>query len=453
MPFTPKDPFDLLPQISERVQRRHPFSVMALLSPLHPADIARIIADLDADDRAWVVEILPDETRGEVLLELAEGQREDLLEDMSEASISGALVHLDSDDAADLLQELDDDLAQKIVSEMDAADRREVEHLLGYAEDTAGGLMQVELFKVREDWPPEKVMEVFRRFGRQVDRIHTIFLVDDDNHLKGKLSFRQLILAEPGRPVLEFADVDPVRVLPEVDQEEVARLFEKYDLVSLPVVDATGHLIGRITSDDIFDVITEEASEDIYRLGGVEGDDLEDAVLPTAARRGAWLFLNLITAISASYVISLFEATLAQVVALAILMPIVASMGGNAGTQTLTVIVRGLALGRITPRNAMPLVVKQVGVGMVNGLAFALVLGVVASWWFPDLGSRLGVVIGLAMMINLLVAGLAGSLIPLALKKMNIDPALASGILLTTLTDVIGFFAFLGLAQTMLLGS
>jgi len=294
-------------------------------------------------------------------------------------------------------------------------------------------------------------MDVFRRFGKDLERIHTIFLVDDENVLTGELAFRALILAEPERPVIEAANRAPISVHPEVDQEEVARLFQKYDVVSLPVVDHEGHLLGRITADDVLDVVTEEASEDIYRMGGVEGDDLEDPALKVAARRGGWLAINLLTAWLAAWVISFFESTIDRVVALAVIMPIVASMGGNAGTQTLTVVVRAMALGKVAPKNAWRVIRKQIVVNVLNGIVFAILMGATAAIWYPQLGVKLGLVFALAMVINLFAAGFAGSVIPLLLRGFGADPALASGILLTTVTDVVGYFAFLGLATVILL--
>jgi magnesium transporter len=259
------------------------------------------------------------------------------------------------------------------------------------------------------------------------------------------------LFAEADAIVAGVANAEFPRVHAGQDQEEVARIFDKYDMLALPVVDDAGVLIGRITADDVIDVIQEEATEDMYRLAALsDQDDLAEPVAKTARRRGVWLAVNLVTAIAASFVISQFEATITQIVALAVLMPIVASMGGIAGTQTLTVIVRSIALGRVTFANARRALMKEVSVGMVSGVIFAVTMGVVASFWFPELGMKLGLIIAAAMMINLFVAGLAGAMIPLTLQRLNIDPALASGTILTTVTDVVGFFSFLGLATLFL---
>jgi len=312
--------------------------------------------------------------------------------------------------------------------------------------------MQAELFKVRHDWTVDKVIRVLRRFGREIENLHYVYVVNDDDRLVGVLSLHALLFSEADIIVATIADPEFPRVHAGQDQEEVARIFDKYDMLALPVVDDDDVLIGRITADDVIDVIQEEVTEDMYRLAALsDQDDLAESVAQTAQRRGVWLAVNLVTAITASFVIALFESTIERIVALAVLMPIIASMGGIAGTQTLTVIVRSIALGRITFDNARRALLKEVSVGLVSGLIFAIVMAIIASLWFPELGIRLGLIIAAAMMINLFMAGLAGSLIPLTLQRLKIDPALASGTILTTVTDVVGFFSFLGLATLFLL--
>jgi len=423
-----------------------------LLGGMHDAELAELLLSCRNDEeRLAIVPHIPDELLGDALLELPEGMQEDLLAVLNASEIEDVVEHLDSDDAADILQAVEKHVADEVMERLEPDERREVKSLLAHDEESAGGLMQSELFKVRHDWAVEKVINVLRRFGREIENLHYVYVVDDDDLLVGVLSLHTLLFAEADTIVSDIANRKFPRVHSGQDQEEVARIFDKYDMLALPVVDDAGVLVGRITADDVIDVIQEEATEDMYRLAALsDQDDLAEPVAKTARRRGIWLAVNLVTAIAASFVISQFEATISQMVALAVLMPIVASMGGIAGTQTLTVIVRSIALGRVTFNNARRALVKEVSVGLVSGLVFALTSGIVASFWFPELGVKLGLIIAAAMMINLSVAGLAGAMIPLTLQRLNIDPALASGTILTTVTDVVGFFSFLGLATLFL---
>jgi len=423
-----------------------------LLGGMRDAELADLLLSCRNDyERLVIIPHIPDALLGDALLELPEGMQENLLAVLNPDEIEDVVEHLDSDDATDILQAVEKHVADEVMERLEPDERREVASLLAHDEESAGGLMQSELFKVRHDWPVDKVIQVLRRFGREIENLHYVYVVDDDDLLVGVLSLHALLFAEADTIVAEIADADFPSVHVGQDQEDVARIFDKYDMLALPVVDDTGVLIGRITADDVIDVIQEEATEDMYRLAALsDQDDLAEPVAKTARRRGVWLAVNLVTAIAASLVISQFEATISQIVALAVLMPIVASMGGIAGTQTLTVIVRSIALGRVTFVNARRALMKEVSVGMVSGVIFAITMGVVASFWFPDLGMKLGLIIAAAMMINLFVAGLAGAMIPLTLQRLKIDPALASGTILTTVTDVVGFFSFLGLATLFL---
>jgi len=424
-----------------------------LLAKMHAVELAEVLLGCRNDDqRLILIPYISDDGLGDALLELPEGMQEDLLAALKPSEIEEVVEHLTSDDAIDLLQAVDKDIADEVMERLEPEDRRGLEPLLAHDEESAGGLMQAELFKVRDDWAVEKVIRVLRRFGKEIENLNYVYVVNREDVLVGVLSLHTLLFAEADSIVSELSDDDFHCVTAAQDQEEVARIFDKYDMLALPVVDDAGVLIGRITADDVIDVIQEEATEDMYRLAALsDQDDLAESVATTARRRGIWLAVNLMTAIAASFVIAQFEATIAQIVALAILMPIVASMGGIAGTQTLTVIVRSIALGRITFENARRALLKEVSVGMVSGLIFALVMGVIASLWFPELGVKLGLIIAAAMLINLFVAGLAGAMIPLTLQRLNIDPALASGTILTTVTDVVGFFSFLGLATVFLI--
>ncbi len=423
------------------------------LAGLHCAELSELLlACRDDHQRQMLIPFIPENLLGDTLLELPEGMQEGLLAKFAPSAIGEVVEHLESDEATDILQAVDKEIADEVIERLHPEERREIEPLMAHDEESAGGLMQAELFKVRSDWKVEKVLNVLRRWGEEIENLNYVYVVDSDDRLIGVVSLHALLFCEVETQILDVADASFPRAMAGQDQEEVARIFEKYDVLALPVVDENGVLIGRITADDILDVVQEEATEDMYRLAALsDQDDLSEPVAITAWRRGVWLAVNLCTAILASAVIAQFEATIAQIVALAILMPIVASMGGIAGTQTLTIIVRGIALGRVTFANARRALLKEASVAVVTGLSFAILMGVVASLWFPQLGAKLGIVIALAMLINLCAAGLAGALIPLTLQRINIDPALASGTILTTVTDVVGFLSFLGLATIFLL--
>lgn len=435
------------------VARVEPSALFERFARMHSAELADLLlACKDDSQRRELIRCMPDALLGDTLLELPEGMQEDLLADFKAHQIVGFVEHLNSDDAADILQVVEKEVADEVIEGLEPDERREIEPLMEHGEETAGGLMQVELFKVRDDWKVKKVLRVLRRWSKNIENLNYVYIVDDEDRLVGMLSLHSLLFVEPDVLVMDIAETALRSVLPEQDQEDVIKVFKKYDILALPVLDREGVLLGRITADDVIDVIQEEATEDMYRLAAVsDQDDLAEPVGITAWRRGVWLGVNLATAILASIVISQFEATISQIVALAILMPIVASMGGIAGTQTLTVIVRGIALGRVTYNNARRALIKETSVGLLTGLTFALLVGIVVSFWFPQFGVSLGLVIGAAMLINLCAAGLAGALIPLTLQRLKIDPALASGTILTTVTDVVGFLSFLGLATHFLL--
>jgi len=430
-----------------------PRALRNYLRKMHASALSNLLLGCrDDDERLILLERIPQMQRGDVLLELPEGMQEDLLGRLAPSEIEDVLEHLDSDDAADILQAVDKDVADEVIERLEPEERRGIEALMGHDEESAGGLMQAELFKVRADWTVQKVLIVLRRFGHEIENLNYVYIVDDDGRFVGVVPLHKLLFNEPEHLVVEMVKGDFPVAHAGQDQEEVAQLFEKYDVLAVPVIDDDGMLVGRITADDILDVMQEEATEDMYRLAALSGDDdISEPVGITAYRRGIWLTVNLGTAILASLVVAQFQGTIAQIVALAVLMPIVASMGGIAGTQTLTVIVRGIALGRVTFDNARRSLIKEVSVSLMTGMAFALVMGVVAAFWFPDFGFKLGLVIAVAMFINLIMAGLSGAMIPLTLQRLNIDPALASGTILTTVTDVVGFFAFLGLATIFLL--
>ncbi len=420
-----------------------------LVEGLHSADTADLVALLKADRRRLFFEFVGDLIEPEVLVDLDEAIRDDVFDQLGTDNVAAAVTELDTDDAIELLEDLDESEQQEVLEAVPAAERAHIEAGLSYPEDSAGRLMQRELIAVPEFWTVGQTIDYLRESADLPDEFYEIFVVDPAHRPIGTVPLNRAMRTK--RP-FQIGDImeDQPRLIPvDMDQEDVAYLFQQYDLTSAAVVSETGRLVGVIMIDDVVDVIHEEAEEDIMRLGGVREADLYDSVLETTRTRFSWLLINLGTAIIASLVIALFDTSIEKIVALAILMPIVASMGGNAGTQTLTVAVRALAMHDLTPANAVRIVVKEVLVGGINGVLFAVLMGALAALWFQDLG--LGSVLAAAMVINLLVAGLSGILIPLTLNRMDIDPAVASTVFVTTITDVVGFFAFLGLAAWLLL--
>ena len=422
--------------------------VRELTLKLHEADLADLIQLLRPEQRGALIAMLGPDFDAAVLPELDESVRDQVLEDLPKEAVAEALQQLDSDDAVYLIEDLDEKDQSDILAKLPFFERAALERSLEYPEDSAGRLMQTDLIAVPPYWSVGQTIDHMRESKELPDRFYEIFVVDPAYHLVGSVALYQLLRSK--RPVLieDITDRDIHPIAVDDDQEEVARQFERYNLTSAPVVDASERLVGVVTADDVVEVIQEEASEDILRLGGVAGESVSDSVLATIQHRFLWLLVNLGTAVLASWVISLFDATIEQMVALAVLMPIVASMGGNAGTQTMTIAVRAIATQDLGPVNAMRVVGRETVVGLLNGLLFALIMGFVAFYWFGS--GELGLVIGAAMVVNLIVAALAGILIPLGLEKLGLDPAVASGVFVTTVTDVVGFFAFLGLAAIWL---
>lgn len=425
--------------------------VTHLLGPLHPADIADILEQLSPVDRITLVALMGAALDAEVLSELDEGIREEVVGALPDARVAEAVAELDTDDVVDFLENLEDDTqAEAILEALDDADRVAVETALSYPEYSAGRLMQREVVMAPEHWQVGDAIDHLRASEDLPDDFYHIILVDPRLRPTGYVTLGKLLGAARVRPLSELTE-DSFRTFAITDEEaEVAYAFNQYHLISAPVVDAQERLVGVITIDDAMAVLDEEAEEDILRLAGVDAEgSLADRVAATVRRRFPWLFVNLVTAVLASLVIAQFEEVITQVVALAVLMPIVASMGGNAGTQTLTVAVRALATRDLTTANVWRVIRREILVGAVNGLAFAVIMGIVGLVWFGS--PMIGVVIAVAMVVNMVVAGLAGVAVPVVLERLNIDPALASGAFVTTVTDVVGFFAFLGLAAAWLL--
>jgi magnesium transporter len=430
-------------------------------SNIHPSDIAYLLKKVRKKETKEtfleLLEKIPHDVLGDVLLELPEKIKDEALEALSTEVLAGALGHLESDDATDLVHDigdLDEDKSEAVVAHLDEDDREDIDKLRRYEEEQAGAWMQTELFDARLE---ESVQDAINRLRRlkaegELENIYQLFLVDENQRLLAGISLEDLIVMDFTRTfkdVLAEEEYHFLSVEATQEIEEVAKMFEQYDLSVLAVVDWQGKLVGRITSDDIYDVIEEKATEQIYKLAGVDDDaEQEEKLYGVFKKRASWLGVNLITAILASVVIGVFDATLAAFIPLAILMPIVASMGGNAGTQTLTVMVRQMALGDIDFENAKEAIRKEFLVALFNGMLFAIIVGFIAYFWFHI--ELLGVVIALAMIFNLLMAGLFGALIPLFLKRIDVDPAVGSTVLLTTVTDVLGFFSFLGLASVIL---
>lgn len=428
----------------------------------HPSDIAKIIKEIYHREGEEVfinyLRKIPKDYLGEVLLELPEYLKDDALEQLSVTKIADIVDELDSDDAADLLQDLaevDKQKEHEVLGKLDKEDLEDIKKLQRYDEDLAGSLMQTELFSAKLDEKIEDSIERLKKLKEELnlDNIHKVFLVDEFNYLIGWVPLEDIITFDFKKTYRDYLKEQYKRVLSltaNSSVDDVVKYFADYNLVVLPITDNDGKLIGRITSDDIYDAIEDRATEQMYKLAGVNEDTEEDRDIPTITKKRAiWLGINLLTAIAGSLVIGLFDQTIQAYVALAVLMPIVASMGGNAGTQTLTVMVRQLALEEINWNEAKDAIGREVVVSVLNGFIFALTMGAIAFAWFKDY--KLGIVIGAAMIINLLFAGFFGSVIPLFLKRLGIDPAIASSILLTTVTDIVGFFAFLGLAKLILL--
>ena len=420
-----------------------------VLNNLPPAEIAHHIESAPPKVRRILWELVDEELDGEVLGELSEGLRQEFLRGMDSDELAAAMDGLDPDDVVDMLQQLPDRVIPEVLQAMDDQNRQRIEQILNYDEDTAGGLMNTDTITVRPDLTLDVVLRYLRRHEELPETTDSLFVVNRKDTFLGILPVTKLLTSNPNLTVREVMVTDIQPVPATMPDTEVAQRFERYDWVTAPVVDEDNKLVGRITIDDVVDVIIGEADHSLLGLARLsDEEDTFTSVRRSAPRRAFWLGINLCTAVMASMVVGLFEATLDQVVALAILMPIVASMGGIAGSQTLTLMIRGLALGQIQKGNLRVLLQREMGTSVLNGLLWAAVIALLAVVWFGNWG--LGGVLGAAILINLLCAALAGLAIPLLLQRMGIDPALAGSVVLTTVTDVIGFFAFLGLATLWL---
>ena len=425
----------------ERDEREH---LQELIIRLHESETGDVLTALPEGDRAHFVELLGQDFDFAALREVDEAVRDQIVDALDTEQLADGLTELDSDDAVYILEDLDEDERAEVLARLPFTERVRLRRALDYPEESAGRRMQTEFVAVPPFWTVGQTIDYLREDDRLPENFAQIYVVDPSFKLIGAVRLDRLL--RQGRPV-HISDLmeDAAHPIPvQTDQEEAARIIERYDLLSAPVVDPNNRLVGVLTIDDVVDVIREEAEEDILRLAGVGDEELSDSVLDTTRSRFVWLLINLGTAVLASFVIGLFDATIQEMVALAILMPIVASMGGNAATQTMTVAVRALATREIDIYNARRIVTRETVVGLLNGAMFAVLTGLMAWVWFGSSG--LGIVIALAMVINMLSAALAGIFIPLVLDRFGADPAIASSVFVTTVTDVVGFFAFLGLA-------
>ncbi len=445
----------LVDEVSEALAAEEPERVKEIIEPLHYSDMADLVERLGPDDRDALVEVIKPDFDPEILHELDEEVRDDVIEKLGVENVAAAVSEMDSDDAVSVVEEMGEHDQNRLLAAIPADERRIIRDALMYPEDSAGRLMQREFVQVPPEWTVGETIDFMRRTADDEHEdlpevFYDIFVVSPDGRPLGSVPLSRLLRSRRQVPVADIMEAEMQMIPVTMDQEEVAFLFRQRDLVSAPVIDEDERLVGAITVDDVVDVIQEEHEEDLMHMAGVTAGDLHASPLMTAWRRFHWLFVTLINNIIALTVISQFEASISQMVALAVLMPIVAAMGGNAGMQAVTVVVRGLATKELSPHNFFRVVVKELGVGAVNGAVFAVILGVLSALWFDN--AMLGAVLGGAMIFNMLWAALAGTLIPITLARFHVDPAIAAGPFLTTTTDVLGFFSFLGLATHFLLG-
>lgn len=442
-----KDP---MLELSQAIDSGSLFQVRQMMKTLPTAGIAHLLESSPPKTRTVLWQLIDKDAEGEVIQYLNVDLQNEILSELDAKQVFELTEGLEADDLADILQQLPQQVSSQVLQAMDAQDRHRVESILSYDEDTAGGLMNTDTITVRPSNTLELVLRYLRRHDSIPEMTDSILVVNRDDELIGILPLREILVTDPNTSVHEIMHEDFEAIPVTMEATQVAQLFEQHDWVSAPVVDSEGKLLGRITIDDVVDVIRDSTEHSLMSMAGLdEEDDTFAPVFKTARRRALWLGVNLLTAIFASMVIYLFQDTLDQVVYLAVLMPIVANMGGVAGTQTLTLVIRGLALGHISASNSRWLLLRELGVATVNGLLWALVISLVAYAWYGDL--MISYIIAAAMLINLVTAALAGAYLPVFLKRLNIDPALAGSVVLTTVTDSVGFFAFLGLAQTFYL--
>ena len=445
--LTPEESVDLITEYLNNYQNA---KIIKYLEEMHNADIAELLQNLDPVLRLSLINIVSTKFDPEILTYLNDSLRDEIVEILDIKQLASNAKTLDIDDAVDLVEDLEEKDQNTFLQNIREEDRSLIQEGLNYPEDSAGRLMQRKFVAIEKSWNVGQAIDFLRSNKKELpEDFYDIFLINNKFKVLGVVPLGRLMGSKRDINLETIANKETRLIDVNTDQEDVAFLFSKYGLVSAAVIDENEKIIGSITVDDVVEVIEEEREEDILKLGGVGQTDIYNAVIDTTKSRFSWLLVNLLTAVVASIVIGFFEASIEKVVALAILMPIVASMGGNAGTQTLTVAVRALAVKELTTSNAIKIITKETFIGGINGIIFAIIISLVSIYWFEDL--MLGIIIGLAMVINLILAGFAGTIIPLTLDKLKIDPALASGVILTTITDVFGFLSFLGLATLFLI--
>ena len=445
-----KKAIDHLEELDQLIEQGREFDIIKLISAFHPADIADLIDALDEEKKKKFFGLLQVETASDVIMEIDDISRELIVEDISQDKLTQIVDDMESDDATDLISELPQEQAQQILSDIDKEDSEEVQELLQYGEDTAGGIMQLELVAVGQDVTVKDAIEQIRSRAHEVEDLHNVFILDDDEKLVGVLPLRKLILASPDSPIAPIMDSATINVTPDVDQEEVAEIFRKYDIVSLPVVDPAGKLLGRIMVDDVVDVIEQEDSEDIMKMAGIPEEDLVygSHIFAISRARLPWLITNLFGGLLTGYLMWLFRIALHEILALVTFIPVITAMGGNIGIQSSSIMIRGFAVGRVDFNNLRRFLFNEIRIGLIMGIACGTLAGCAAVLWHKT--PLLGPIVALAMVTGITVAAAMGTLIPAFFKKIRIDPAIASGPFVTTANDIVGIVIYLGIATLFL---
>ncbi len=425
--------------------------LMREIKNYHPADIAEFVKFLVPDEKKFVFSLLDTATAADVIVELDEDTRQLILQKIQSNRITEIVDDLETDDAADIIDDLPDDIAQEVLEKIDEEDAEDIQRLMRYDEESAGGIMQAELVSVNKSANISTAIEEIRAMSGEMEDIHNVFVIDKDEKLVGVLPLRKLILASPKSKVFSIMDKDPISVTADLDQEEVARIFKKYDLVTMPVVDTYKRLLGRITVDDIVDVIEEEATEDIIKLtGAVDDYAWSSSVFKNAGTRLPWLFASWVGGIIASVVIGMFKDTLSEAMVLAAFIPVIAGMGGNVASQSSTIVVRGIAIGSIDVKKLWQIVSREIRVGILLGITYGVLLGIFARFFYVDV-LRLWIVVGFGIFASMTIAATMGTLMPIILAKLGIDPAVASGPFVSTTTDIISILVYFTLATIIIL--
>ncbi len=441
---------DYLKELDQLIEQGREVDIIKLISTFHPADIADLIDALDEEKKKKFFGLLQVETASDVIMEIDDISRELIVEDISQDKLTQIVDDMESDDATDLISELPEEQAQRILSDIAKEDSEEVQELLQYEEDSAGGIMQLELVAVPQDVTVRDAIEQIRSRAHEVEDLHNVFIVDDDRKLVGVLPLRKLILASPESPIAPIMDSATINVTPEEDQEVVAEIFRKYDIVSLPVVDHAGKLLGRIMVDDVVDVIEQEDSEDIMKMAGIPEEDLVygSRIFAISRARLPWLITNLFGGLLTGYLMWLFRIALHEILALVTFIPVITAMGGNIGIQSSSIMIRGFAVGRVDFNNLRRFLFNEIRIGLIMGIACGTLAGCAAVLWHKD--PLLGPIVALAMVTGITVAAAMGTLIPAFFKKIQIDPAIASGPFVTTANDIVGIVIYLGIATLFL---